>query len=433
VSEAAMASGMHIRVKWCDAAASAASSVGKAEWTLFINEQVATELEDLTTEAVRSHVVAPMELLGEWLAHNWWRLRWEPEQQQPDADWKMSHSLPAIGGGVAWPNLTFSSDGDYIQCRCYPTGRLPDTGMPVRYLSRFDEVITSDEFEVSVDSFMEDLVGRLRASNYRNDIALLWSQVLDERRNAESATWRRLEALLGYDPDEGPDELLSFLIKRFDQLGREAVNEIAAEGRSRTMHVLERLENIAASGTMGGLPPGEEYLRGVLRDIPTCQPVWRRAAEAANIARRHWGLGSGPISDPQLLELFELPNTMFEENQVLNSSGFPVALRTERGIKVALTKKRITGKRFALARMLADELYAPAEDKLLPITDSKTARQRFQRAFAQEFLCPFSSLEEELGERVVNEEFIEDMAEHYRVSPQTVSYLLQNRGVWHAA
>ncbi|MCE8038930.1 hypothetical protein HOP58_14630 [Halomonas sp. MCCC 1A11062] len=426
-----MSDRMDFRLEWCHNDASDRQA-GKALWALAINDQLATELEDLSTEAVRTRVVAPMELLGEWLAHNWWRLRWEPEQLHSNHDWRMSHSLPAIGGGMAWPNLSFSSDGDYIQCRCVPTERSNDSGMPVRYLSRFEETITAGEFERSIDCFMERLSKRLRSSKYRQDVVALWQEVNAERRDPVAFIWRRLEALLGYDVDAGPEILLSSLIERFDSLGKEAVNEVAAVGRSNTLAVLETLEAMAASGAHGERPPDERKIRDCISNIPRNQPIWRRAAMAADMARRQWGLGSGPISDSQLLELFALPKQVLEDSSIEGVEQ-PVAMRTEQGLKIVLNRKRVTGKRFALARVLADELYAPLEDKLLPVTDSKTARQRFQRAFAQEFLCPFSSLEEALGERHVNEEFIEDMAEHYRVSPQTVSYLLQNRGVWHAA
>ncbi|MFY0992590.1 hypothetical protein [Halomonas sp. C05BenzN] len=432
ISEVMMADGMHIQADWCLPAAAAGTEAGKAEWSLSINGQLATELEDLGTGVVRERVVAPLELLGEWLAHNWWRLRWEPEQQRPDHDWRMSHCLPAIGGGVAWPNLMFSSDGDFILCRCEPTAKLKGGGMPVRYLSRFEESITADAFERGVDGFMSRLGERLDISRYRQDLIDLWNAVLEERRNPDAAIWRKLEALLGFDVDEGPEGLLSQLTQRFDTLGREAVSEVAAEGRHDSLQVLARLELTAARAPVGAAPPEEQALRSAIQRIPHNQPTWRRAAEAARMARRQWNLGDGPLLDAQLLDLLELPKEVLSESSGA-PHGLPVAMRTERGLRIALERKRLTGKRFALARILADELLAPPDDRLLPVTDSKTVRQRFQRAFAQEFLCPFSSLEEELSNQPVNEEFIEDTAERYGVSFQTVSYLLQNHGVWDAA
>jgi hypothetical protein len=52
----------------------------------------------------------------------------------------------------------------------------------------------------------------------------------------------------------------------------------------------------------------------------------------------------------------------------------------------------VTTRSQALARLVAEHLRAGLEERLLPATDAKTARQKFQRAFAQEFLCPFEEL-----------------------------------------
>jgi len=46
--------------------------------------------------------------------------------------------------------------------------------------------------------------------------------------------------------------------------------------------------------------------------------------------------------------------------------------------------------------LVGDHLYAHAADRVLPATDAGTARQKFQRAFAQALLCPFDTLRERL-------------------------------------
>ena len=51
--------------------------------------------------------------LAEWLAWNWWRLRWEPPR--PPAyrtlEWASAHRMSTIGEGYTWPNITIDSDG----------------------------------------------------------------------------------------------------------------------------------------------------------------------------------------------------------------------------------------------------------------------------------------------------------------------------------
>jgi Zn-dependent peptidase ImmA (M78 family) len=70
----------------------------------------------------------------------------------------------------------------------------------------------------------------------------------------------------------------------------------------------------------------------------------------------------------------------------------------------------------------------------LPITTARTDRQKFQRAFAAEFLLPFQEMCEQLGglsfgEGEIRDDDIEDVAAQYQVSPLMVRTSLVNRGV----
>ena len=85
---------------------------------------------------------------------------------------------------------------------------------------------------------------------------------------------------------------------------------------------------------------------------------------------------------------------------------------------ISMSAKRPSSRRFGLARLMADHIASAAEDALLPATRLKTERQKFQRAFAQEFLCPFDALNEHLGypdAEMVDEFAIHDAAEHFDV------------------
>jgi len=73
-------------------------------------------------------------------------------------------------------------------------------------------------------------------------------------------------------------------------------------------------------------------------------------------------------------------------------------------------------------------LAAPAEDHWLPTTDTATARQKLQRAFAAEFLCPITTLQEYLNGDL-SEEAIEDAGEHFEVSSVMVRSHLANNGL----
>ncbi len=60
---------------------------------------------------------------------------------------------------------------------------------------------------------------------------------------------------------------------------------------------------------------------------------------------------------------------------------------------------------------------------------SNTARQRFQRAFAQSLLCPFEALRNFLGSNAPEDEDIAAAAGHFHVDPSVVRSLLANKSI----
>ena len=104
------------------------------------------------------------------------------------------------------------------------------------------------------------------------------------------------------------------------------------------------------------------------------------------------------------------------------------ALGENGGSRTALRASRPTGRRFELARLLADRLLFDEDDRLHPATRTYTYRQKMQRAFAGEFLCPIGSLTGYLaGDH--SDDAKEDAADRFRVSPLAVTTLLVNNGL----
>jgi hypothetical protein len=88
-----------------------------------------------------------------------------------------------------------------------------------------------------------------------------------------------------------------------------------------------------------------------------------------------------------------------------------------------------TGRRFALARLIGDKIAgSPSGPFKLAAPRTYTYRQKLQRAFAGEFLCPFEELEKMLGGDF-GDDAIQDAAQHFEVSDITVRTLLVNHGV----
>lgn len=87
-----------------------------------------------------------------------------------------------------------------------------------------------------------------------------------------------------------------------------------------------------------------------------------------------------------------------------------------------------TNRRFALARMIGDRILTRLDEPLIPIMRSYSFRQKRQRAFAAELLCPVEQVVEELdAER--SDESQERIAAEYKVSPMLVRTQLVNAGL----
>ena len=94
-----------------------------------------------------------------------------------------------------------------------------------------------------------------------------------------------------------------------------------------------------------------------------------------------------------------------------------------------LRPKGQNGRRFTMSRLLGDCLASSQSESLMPATHTKSYRQRFQRAFAREFLCPFEDLKEMVGPGTPSADDIETAADYFEVSEFTITATLVNKGI----
>ena len=397
-----------------------------------LGDEYLTRLDDSWGQTVRNQMRVSAHTLATWFASNWWRLRWEPETpgSRRDVDWRMSHCMAAAGAGYVWPNVIFASDGDSLAVASRP-GRKAVAFEPVRYLNRIDGRISAEEFERSVDQFLEGVLSRLYSMNVPGDDLLeLWTEVMRERQDPKLTQWRKLEALCGYDPDEAPAAIIELLRDDNAGLGGEALEEVAAVGRHATAKLLKPILSLAkavaaprAGGFRGSMPTLTNKPRTVAGERP-----WQAATKLAQFARRQWGLEKKPIKDKALADLLGMKASVFAEQ--VKSAALPLALRagTSDSFDIYFNSSWATSRRFACSRLIGDHLYFRNQGRLIPATDAKTSRQQFQRAFAQELLCPFDALLEKIQTEQPNEEDISEAAAYFEVSPLMVETTLVNKG-----
>lgn len=389
----------------------------------------ATRSWDIWSDSVQDSVRVSAYPLAMWLASSWWRIRWEAppsrvkltdNQASADLKWRMSHELPAAGYGFVWPQLSFASDGESI--RVTSTQSRASSSEPVHYLSAFDLSISAGDFEAGIDKFMDLVLRRLDALG-ETDLHLLWREVLAERTDDQRSSARRMEARLGYDPDEAPLPLLHRLQHLADQVGSDAADEIApvcaGSDPSEALTEVVKLASEPGIGARISLPASKPGPNGA--GLP-----WQRAQRLAASVRQALGFGDEPLDDKSLADLLGIsPKDLNEKPPGLLPLGLAVRSGNDQRLKLHFHKRNRPARRFEAARFIADWLTARGSDQWFPVTDATTARQKLQRAFAAEFLCPIDALRSYLGNELDPEAF-EKAAEHFVISEMAIKSHLAN-------
>jgi hypothetical protein len=268
-----------------------------------------------------------------------------------------------------------------------------------------------------------DLVLRRLDTLGETDLHLLWREALAERSDHEQSAARKIEARLGYDADEAPPDLLKRLLNLATDVGADATGEIAPVcAGSDPIGALQKVMSLASrSGIHGRIS-----IPVLARDPSGTVPPWQRARHLATSVRRSLCLGVEPLDDKTLSELLRIsPDDLDDKPSMDASMGLAVRTGNDRDLKLLFHKRNRPARRFEAARILADYLSAAESDRWLPITDATTARQKVQRAFAAEFLCPIDSLRSYLGNEFLSEAF-EDAAEHFGISEMAIKSHLAN-------
>jgi len=398
----------------------------RCELALTVNEHAVFRNEDrLNDHKVNRSMHVSTYPLAYWFATNWWRLCWESPRKPShlnDQEWLMSHNVGAAAAGYYWPNLTIASDGESVHLQQDATR---ETSAPLRYLDTLSEWISIEEFERSVSGFIEQSLERLSSKKVLNtNLHQLWEEVTAERSDPLLFKQRRLEARLGFDPDEAPEALISQLLSMMSKHGESAVEEIAQAVGQQAPETLSALKEKLKDSFRLEIPATES-----LHDLPTYTGTpWQRGYQLAGKLRELWALPKGKLDNQKFAECVSMPGEAIQRSE---HSAVPVALGRRNDperIPFYLGKTRVEQRRFMLARLIGDAIITAPSESLLPCTDVGTARQKFQRAFAQEFLCPYSDVCEFLGTDSPGEEQKEAAAEHFEVSPFMISHIFENHG-----
>lgn len=412
-----------------------------AEISIRVGPHQVTEVEDYRAKSVRQTIRASAAALASWLLSNWWRLRWEPYKESSGADsldWAMSHTLPSAGGGYVWPPLTFvGSNGGHIVANFNGRVESEPRGLsPIRYLNSFGEIVDATTFESCVTEFVGSVLARLELHRLRDTpLHELWSTVRAEKKNSKSAAYRRLEALLGLDPDQNETLVTSLLKSWQNQIGRDALDEIAAASAAvRVEDHLEIAKEAAAHlKTFADVGPSVKLRAWARSERSLSEAIpWQFGQEMAYKVRQLWDFGILPVTTKQISDHLQIPVSKLDACDSRVPFSFAVRGKSDQKLGFILRTRHEQGRRFEIARLLGDHIGIENDDHWKPATKSLTARQKFQRAFAAEFLCPSQALADRFDGPIQLDDLddiAENVAREYNVSQQIVIYHLVNRGL----
>lgn len=394
-----------------------------------------TRNEDTWSQTIRESVLVSAYPLAAWMVSSWWRLLYEPlppTATKPSVGWKMAHELTATNQGFIWPRVILASDTELMQI--WSTASNAVDQQSVRYINSLDRPFQLNllEFEQTAKAFIESVLSRLDATGITNTaLASLWQEVQEELADSYASQYRRREAELGFDPDECPEDLVQDALNLAEQMGDKTFSEVAP---AYTEDILEagslsaKIDELIQEPGFDGKPqvPVDHSASQDFSKSP-----WQKANEVASHLRDAIGIAEEPVTDDQLYDLLGLQKAEYEAfDPPRQRRRISIAVPSgQTGFKFYTRKRNPHGKRFELARFIGDYLlYGNCEESWLANTDLRTSRQKYQRAFAAEFLCPLNSLRAYLNNDY-SESAMEDAAEQFKVSLKTVESILTNNGL----
>ena len=245
--------------------------------------------------------------IAEWFAWNWWRHRWEggcPREEHAADQWELAHRMPGIGEGYAWPNVTVQSDGAYVLLTSEAT-RDPKTSVFLYLGAPGLHVVPARDWETAVDALVDSVVERLENARIRkSDLHRVWQDVRRERTDPAMVRFRRMEARLGFEPDEVDREKIRSFLVDAAALGDEAMGEIAMDAAGGERRRFLRSGELAEVAQRTGMEvhPGNHFTLVDAKELHSSGDLraWKLGQRLASAVRSQSGLNGTRVEDNDL-------------------------------------------------------------------------------------------------------------------------------------
>lgn len=369
-----------------------------ADISLRLGEVIVSKIIDMDTRREREFFRASATSVALWLADNWWRLRWETypylkDVLLPSAGWRLRHELNSANGGAMWPPVMIYSVGNRIVFAPSAAKRLVDG--PQSYVPFEISMISATLYEAELDNLFQSVIGHCAKTVDGTALKNIINQISTERSDPELAAWRRLEACLGFDADEAPDEVINSLVELENVAGEDGVEEAAhaQPGENAAVSLGKVIDATLQSNLTVDLSLAEE-IRNNLGECQINMAPWQMAKEAATHLRSILDVEMGEFNNVSLSDAFR---TRWQDLKLASSTArdlqYGARINSERGAKISLQFSSEIDRRFELARQFGDAIWEN-NTQFGIVSRSKTDRQKFQRAFANNLLCPIDAIHE---------------------------------------
>lgn len=383
--------------------------------------------------------------VAEWFAWNWWRLTSEIRERPANGlaarQWDFSHRLSTIGSGYDWPNISIYSDGCKSYLESVESG--PDSVRSFLYKASSRERVSTRALEDAMSKFIDTTITQLEDSGIQDsNLQRLWSDLKSEQANPDDARYRAMEARLGFDPDDLNEEIILGILDSAEQIGRDALDEVAADA-ARGVNPADNFPSTEtfqiASDKFGVDASLDSMVTLSGESSDRFNSIWKYGEakagqigkELAEKLRSQEQLGEQNISNNKLAQFAGL-NESFIVNSTTHWEKMSFYFQNDNEVsKLTLRPKWETGRRFELARLIGDrvarEFWELPIERLSPATSAKSYRQKLQRAFAAELLCPIENINEIIGNDYSHAKQ-KKAAEAFNVSEHLVFWQLWRHG-----
>lgn len=422
-------------MKWADLASPniTEEEIALGDMSINADNQLLTRNVSTVINSLRDTIRVSSYPLALWFAAYWWRLLYEPipsgEQIEKSYNWKNSHNIVSADNGYIWPNISFISDGQFMTI--ISSQQFSNSKLPLFYLgSRDPIVIRNDIFIDAIKEFILSTINRLdEFERYNTDLHFLFEQLKNEIEDEGFSLYRRMEAILGYDPDEVPDNIIN-KIKSISKVFSEdtlielistcSINETDCPNKE-----LESALFMTKTGIKGKwMNPISTF------EIQDKRLPWDAGRLIARKLRASIGNLNKKIETKTLCDFLGI-TTKEINNNLPTHNRFSISYFKDDKLYINLKKERSNyysiGRRFQITRLIG-ALLACKNENIFISSNCKTYFQKLQRAFAAEFLSPIDEIKN-FVEKNVTTETIEKAAKYFSVSPQTIAHSLANHRI----